>query len=222
MFMAILNRTAWHPVGRRIAGLMSSVYKPLSRGSVELDPARPDGEPRVRFNLLDDPLDAARMIAGAKLAVDLLSDQALRGLASHAFTPTNAALMRTLNRRGPVSFGMSLAADRLLGLRALRPSLLALVGVDIQALMSEPAAFAEFVLQRSVPTGHVVGACRMGRIDDPMAVVDSRCRVLGLSNLRVVDGSIFPTLMAANTNIPITMAAEKAADMIAEDFHAAA
>jgi choline dehydrogenase len=57
----------------------------------------------------------------------------------------------------------------------------------------------------------------MGRASDPHAVVDSRCRVHGVGGLRVVDGSVMPTIVRANTNLPITMIAEKAAEAILED-----
>ena len=61
---------------------------------------------------------------------------------------------------------------------------------------------------------HPVATCKMGRADDAMAVLDSELRVRGVSGLRVVDGSVMPTITSGNPNSPIIMIADKAAQMI--------
>jgi len=61
---------------------------------------------------------------------------------------------------------------------------------------------------------HPSCSCKMGADDDPMAVLDSQCRVRGMQSLRVVDASIFPSITNGNLNAPTMMVAEKAADII--------
>lgn len=61
---------------------------------------------------------------------------------------------------------------------------------------------------------HPVGTCKMGRDNDPLAVVDSQLRVRGVAALRVIDASVMPTITSGNTNSPTVMIAEKAAELI--------
>ncbi len=64
---------------------------------------------------------------------------------------------------------------------------------------------------------HASCSCRMGKPDDPMAVVDSRFRVIGTTGLRIVDASVFPRIPGFFIVTPIYMISEKAADVIVAD-----
>ncbi|CAF1542118.1 unnamed protein product [Adineta ricciae] len=75
--------------------------------------------------------------------------------------------------------------------------------------------FLESYIRRySLTAHHPIGTCKMGKQEDPMAVVTPDTRVKGVKGLRVVDASIMPTLVSGNTNIPTIAIAERAADLI--------
>ena len=71
-----------------------------------------------------------------------------------------------------------------------------------------------FVREKVETAYHPSCSCKMGRRDDPMAVVDSDARVIGVEGLRVVDSSIMPSITTGNLNAPTFMLAEKLADHI--------
>ncbi len=71
-----------------------------------------------------------------------------------------------------------------------------------------------FIKEHVESAFHPCGTCKMGAGDDPMAVVDPECRVIGVDRLRVADSSIFPRITNGNLNGPSIMTGEKAADHI--------
>jgi choline dehydrogenase len=82
------------------------------------------------------------------------------------------------------------------------------------AELASDEALNEYLL-RDVTTGqHISGTCKMGPASDPMAVVDQHGHVHGLQNLRVVDASIMPDCIRANTNVTTMMIGERIADFI--------
>ncbi|HXX82984.1 MAG TPA: choline dehydrogenase [Casimicrobiaceae bacterium] len=107
-------------------------------------------------------------------------------------------------------------ARRLAATRALAPYVKAEYRPGPMA--QSDAELLEFVRNTGGTIFHPAGTCKMGDIArDPRAVVDARLRVHGMRSLRVVDCSIMPTLTSGNTNVPVVMIAEKAADMILDD-----
>ncbi|MEC9198308.1 MAG: GMC oxidoreductase, partial [Pseudomonadota bacterium] len=71
-----------------------------------------------------------------------------------------------------------------------------------------------FIKEHVESAYHPCGTCKMGDRNDPMAVVDEQCRVIGVNGLRVADSSIFPRITNGNLNSPSIMTGEKAADHI--------
>lgn len=82
------------------------------------------------------------------------------------------------------------------------------------AAVQSDAELDRFVRDHAESAYHPCGTCRMGRADDPLAVVDSECRVIGVDALRVADSAIFPRISNGNLNAPSIMVAEKAADHV--------
>ena len=89
-------------------------------------------------------------------------------------------------------------------------------GEELQpgAHVTDDAAIDAFIRDKVETAYHPSCSCRMGRAEDPMAVVDSQARVIGVEGLRVADASIMPSITTGNLNAPTIMLAEKAADHI--------
>jgi len=83
-------------------------------------------------------------------------------------------------------------------------------GIDVQS----DEELDTFISEHVESAYHPCGTCKIGRRDDPMAVVDPECRVIGVESLRVVDSSIFPRIPNGNLNGPSIMVGEKGADHI--------
>jgi choline dehydrogenase len=71
-----------------------------------------------------------------------------------------------------------------------------------------------FIREHAESAYHPCGTCRMGRADDPLAVVDPQARVIGVDGLRVADSSIFPRITNGNLNAPSIMVGEKVSDLL--------
>ncbi|KAF9899802.1 hypothetical protein EC991_008318 [Linnemannia zychae] len=82
----------------------------------------------------------------------------------------------------------------------------------------DDAAVEKYIRQKCTTFLHSVGTCSMGPASNPNAVVDTRLRVHGVKGLRVVDASAIPKVIAGHTAAATVMLAERAADLIKEDW----
>ncbi len=80
------------------------------------------------------------------------------------------------------------------------------------AAMQTDADLDDFIREHAESAYHPCGTCKMGRADDPEAVVDPQARVIGVQGLRVADSSIFPRITNGNLNAPSIMVGEKVSD----------
>lgn len=80
------------------------------------------------------------------------------------------------------------------------------------------AALDDWMFAECSDAQHASGTCRMGDAQDPRSVVDPDCRVIGCTGLRVIDASVMPTVVRANTHFTTVMIAEKMADRLKEEF----
>jgi 5-(hydroxymethyl)furfural/furfural oxidase len=212
MLLVCINKASWHPLGRRIGAIGLTVYKAYSKGEVRLAGADAALAPKVSFNLLSDPRDLERLVSGLGLCFDILSDRQLADSANDVFLP-NGNIVKSLWKRNAWNWLRASIVSWVFGIGAtVRRALLGDSRLDPQALARDPAALRQLVLRRAQPVHHVCGTCRMGRADDVGTVVDPSCRVLGVQGLRVIDASIMPAIVRANTHLPVLMIAEKMAD----------
>lgn len=217
MAMFIVNKTSWHAVGRRIASLGVTVYKAYSRGRVSLASNAPDAMPHVAMNQLSDERDLTRLTDGLKLAWTLMHAPAVAALREDIFAAPTGEFVRRLHAPSWRNALLAHAGATAMTMsRRFRSHAARNAGTDIAGIVDDPAALRAFVEQKAIPLGHYCGTCRMGSATDANAVVDSEGRVIGVLGLRVIDGSILPTLPRANTNLPIMMVADRIATRMAE------
>jgi choline dehydrogenase len=92
---------------------------------------------------------------------------------------------------------------------------------ELSTLLSPDAELDAWLLANCQDTQHPVGTCRMGAVDDPRSVVDPACRVIGFEGLRVIDASIMPENVRANTHLTTVMIGEHMAARLRQRVSAA-
>ncbi|XP_071448684.1 glucose dehydrogenase [FAD, quinone]-like [Hetaerina americana] len=173
-------KSVYSPIFNQYAyGIIPTLMRPYSRGTVQLRSADPMDQPEVRPNYFSDPRDLDTLADGAKFGVMLCETKVMK---AHGCRLNPNKFPPCANLEYPSHEYWKCAAR-----------------------------------QTSATIWHYSGTAKMGPPTDPEAVVDSRLRVYGVGGLRVADASIMPYVPTANTNAPVIMVSEKAADMIKED-----
>jgi 5-(hydroxymethyl)furfural/furfural oxidase len=216
MFVAVLSKSAWHAVGEQIGSLLTFVNKTYSEtGQVKLASRDPLIEPIVEFNLLSDRRDVDRLMSGFRKMAALQMSAPLREVTDVPFPASYSDRVRKIgvvNTKNKML--TAIAAMMMDGPAALRRYMIdnfIVEGFTFDDVMNDDEALEAFVRKAAIGVWHASCSCRMGRPDDPMAVVDTQGRVRGVQGLRIVDASIFPVVPCANTNFPTLMTAEKIA-----------
>lgn len=212
MGMYVRSYLVWHALGRHMAMVGPVLMRPASRGSVEFGRGGPQASPSVAFDFLSDRRDLDRMMDGFRRAARYLADPKLESVCGDAFMLTNAAELNKFNAVSTKNAVLAKTASLLLDIAPKLGHLAISRFADMRplsSLVADDETLAQFILANIGGTNHVAGTCRMGRRDDPLAVVDSEGGFIGLDGLTVADASVMPTVPSGNTHMPTVMVAEK-------------
>jgi 5-(hydroxymethyl)furfural/furfural oxidase len=218
LFHYYTGRVSTKPFGLRMAMVAACLYAPVSRGFVALRSADPNAPLQVEQRLLSDPLDAQRMIIAVRHAESLLLDPAVRPCFEDIYLMPRLAPLRLINGTGWSGVAKAIGATAVLAAPArLRRAVIG-AAIDPGRLIADEAATYPIsdddILKASGASFHPSSTCAIGAADNPMAVVDSQCRVYGVEGLRVADASVMPSIVSANTNMPTMMIGERVAEFI--------
>jgi 5-(hydroxymethyl)furfural/furfural oxidase len=219
MFAVGVSKSAWHAVGKQIASLLLAVYKTYSEtGQVRLTTADWRAEPMVEFNLLSDRRDLERLMDAFRRVGRMQMSPALQAVTSDPFPAAYSERVKKIGEVTPRNRAITgLLAKLMDGPAVLRRYLIDHVIVEghgFDELMRDDDKLEEFTRKAAIGVWHASCTCRMGTEDDPLAVTDTAGKVRGVTGVRVVDASLFPTVPCANTNFPTLMTAEKIADAV--------
>ena len=165
-------------------GIIPTLLRPKSRGSVTLGGPSIHDPPIIDTNFLDHPDDIGTLVEGMKFVKKMEETEAFK---KHDIKLLHDKLLCGGNHHEPFT----------------------------------DAYYDCFVREYTNTVYHPVSTCAMGPLGKN-SVVDSRLRVHGVGKLRVVDGSIMPKLVGANTNAACLMIGERGAFMILEDLDGSA
>ena len=171
------------------------LLKPKSRGWVRLTSAAPLEQPEINPNYLSESNDILVLIEAIKESLRIANSRPMQSLFPIPFATLvpgcESYLTNNQSFQSKESFNETLFTDTYL--QCMARSL-------------------------TITTGDYVGTCRMGSDDENNKVVDSRLKVVGVQNLRVIDASIIPEIPSSNINGVTVMIAERGSHFIKFDY----
>jgi 5-(hydroxymethyl)furfural/furfural oxidase len=197
--------------------LSTYIGKPYSLGDVKLGNG-PNDSPRVTFNWLADPRDLDRAMQSFRLMVGMLRlpqvQPAILEVFAAGFSPKVKKLgaLTLFNRLLTSATGAAMDASGLVRRQIIRH--VASDGNTVDELLADEDLLASYLRSSATGIWHPSGTCRMGRPDNPAAVVDAQGQVIGVEGLTVADASIMPEIPTTNLNLPTTMIGERISDML--------
>jgi choline dehydrogenase len=222
-----LNDEVNNPLRKAWIGLQYALWRtgPLTLAASQVaifTRSRPDVErPDIQFHMqplsADKPGEGAHRFSAFTASVCQLRPHSSGSVEIRSAHPLQYPAIQpnylSDERDHAVVIGGIKVARRIAGAPSLAPQIVSefVPGAQYQT----DAELLDAARRHSQSIYHPACTCRMGR--DALAVVDDRLRVHGLGRLRVVDASVMPELVSGNTNAPVIMIAEKAADMIRAD-----
>lgn len=227
-----LNDEVNHPLRKAWIGLQYALWRtgPLTLAASQVaiftrshpDVDRPDIQFHMQPLSADRPGQGAHPFSAFTASVCQLRPFSRGRIEIQSADPLNYPLIYAHylsdERDHPVVIGGIRVARRIAAAPSLAPHIVSEFAPG--AHYRSDAELLDAARQFSQSIYHPAGTCKMGH--DALAVVDDRLRVHGVAKLRIADASIMPALVSGNTNAPVIMIAEKAADMILDDARARA
>jgi choline dehydrogenase len=210
-------KAAWAWLTRRDGPLVTSAAHVIGFARSTPDVARPD----LQLHFIPLSLDSDRRphrFPGVSLDVCQLNPQSRGSVMLKSARPEDKPAIRPMFLTDPADQEVIVAGLRLCHDLARTPPFSDYIAQEIcpSPELSSDEDLLDFAREAGGSIYHPVGTCRMG--SDRHSVVDSRLKVHGVERLRVVDCSVIPEIIAGNTNACAIVIAEKAADMIRDDW----
>jgi 5-(hydroxymethyl)furfural/furfural oxidase len=176
--------------GWKVGGVVAILNEVFSQGELTVKSADSSIEPTLEENMGSDPRDLARLVDAANRLLDIGDTRAVRAAA---------------------------VDGQPIGLAVNSPGTGVEAGAVVTRAMWEAMSRREqeaWVVNNCADSQHASGTCRMGKGNDPAAVVDLESRVIGVDGLSVVDASIMPASVRGNIHLTVLMLAEMMADKL--------